>query len=64
MKIYSGKIVDVTREVKGGWTIGTATLEASIEDEKDGEGLNSSYARPLVLQYQACLINLDSKALG
>ncbi|KIV91366.1 hypothetical protein PV10_05911 [Exophiala mesophila] len=66
-KLYSGKVVDVTREVKGGWTMGTVTLTLDDEvkiDSSKGEG-PATEARPLQLQYQneflyAALVNPDS----
>ncbi|KAI1621965.1 putative Hydantoinase/oxoprolinase, partial [Exophiala viscosa] len=66
-KLYSGKIINVSRTVKGGWTIGTATL--SLDDEVKAamseDRTSSMDERPLVLQYQneflyAALQNQDS----
>ncbi|KAF7558031.1 hypothetical protein G7046_g5923 [Stylonectria norvegica] len=48
--LYTGKVVDVRREVKGGWTIGTATLEPA-NDNGDGEATQSD-SRQLILSYQ------------
>ena len=48
--LYTGKVVDVRREVKGGWTIGTATLEPFNEEETESSPEND--ARQLVLSYQ------------
>lgn len=48
--LYSGKVVDIKREVKGGWTIGTATLEPFDDDEEGSEQLLET--RQLVLSYQ------------
>ena len=53
-KLYSGKVVDVSREVKGGWTMGTVTLTLDDEvkvESSEGEG-PATEARPLQLQYQ------------
>lgn len=66
-RLYSGKIINVTRAVRGGFTIGSATL--SLDDEvkaaaaKDGQD-SSLDERLLLLQYQneflfAALQNLD-----
>lgn len=52
-RLYSGKIIDVSREVKGGWTIGTVTLV--LDDEvKALQSQNGHHVdeRPLQLQYQ------------
>lgn len=52
-RLYSGKIIDVAREVKGGWTIGTVTL--ALDDELKAIRLQNGQTaddRPLQLQYQ------------
>lgn len=53
-RLYSGKIIDVSREVKGGWTIGTVTL--ALDDELKAvhsqTGQCAVDERPLQLQYQ------------
>lgn len=49
--LYTGKVVDVKREVKGGWTIGTATLEPFDQDEGE-ESSSKSEIRQLILSYQ------------
>ncbi|RFU74566.1 hydantoinase [Trichoderma arundinaceum] len=52
--LYTGKVVDIRREVKGGWTIGTATLEPfdNDDDEDDGDTITKPETRQLVLSYQ------------
>ncbi|KAK0756333.1 hypothetical protein N5P37_011248 [Trichoderma harzianum] len=52
--LYTGKVVDIRREVKGGWTIGTATLEPfdDDDDEDDGNAITKPETRQLVLSYQ------------
>jgi DUF917 family protein len=48
--LYTGKVIDVKREIKGGWTIGTATLEPFTDE--DEETVVCADARQLVLSYQ------------
>ncbi|CAM1505875.1 Fc.00g115120.m01.CDS01 [Cosmosporella sp. VM-42] len=48
--LYTGKVVDVRREVKGGWTIGTTTLEPFNDDED--VATSESDTRQMVLSYQ------------
>ncbi|KEF51868.1 uncharacterized protein A1O9_12206 [Exophiala aquamarina CBS 119918] len=66
-RLYSGKITDVSREVKGGWTVGFVTL--ALDDELKAthseNGQCTVDERPLQLQYQneflyAALKNPDS----
>ncbi|KAH8896141.1 putative hydantoinase/oxoprolinase [Thozetella sp. PMI_491] len=63
--IFSGRIINVSREELGGWTIGNVTLETASEDEDDG-GNDGTEVRggPMVIQYQneylyAALQSLD-----
>lgn len=53
-KLFSGKVIDVSREVKGGWTIGTVTLTLDEEAKMGVPGGEGSAVedRPLQLQYQ------------
>lgn len=56
--VYKGKVVDVRREVKGGWTIGTTTLEPFRDDDDDdkrNDGNGDIDTRQLVLSYQVSL---------
>lgn len=51
--LYSGKIVDIARNVQGGWTVGTATLNP--DETESSPSVNSSFASqklPMVIQYQ------------
>ena len=49
--LYKGKVVDIKRTVKQGWTFGTATLEPFDQDEEEDSDTQSE-TRPLVLTYQ------------
>ena len=44
-------MIEVRREVKGGWTIGTTTLEPLRDEESNGETEDLD-SRKLVLGYQ------------
>ncbi|KAF4345368.1 hydantoinase oxoprolinase [Fusarium beomiforme] len=48
--LYTGKVIDVKREIKGGWTIGTATLEPFTDEDEDIVVCGDE--RQLVLSYQ------------
>jgi DUF917 family protein len=52
--LYKGRVIDVRREVKGGWTIGTTTLEPTQEDDDD-DRIDTVDSRRLVLSYQVRL---------
>ncbi|KAI5468172.1 hypothetical protein BGZ63DRAFT_399694 [Mariannaea sp. PMI_226] len=49
--LYTGKVVDVQREVKGGWTIGSATLEPFTDEDAKSDTIQTD-PRQLVLTYQ------------
>lgn len=47
--------MEISREVKGGWTIGTATIERASDDEEFISSDSESDQRPMVLQYQVSI---------
>ncbi|KAH8881758.1 hypothetical protein GQ53DRAFT_799011 [Thozetella sp. PMI_491] len=54
-KIYSGRITDVSRDVKGGWTVGTVTIKRASEDGDDDDGSHTQAQmndNPMIIQYQ------------
>ncbi|KAF7552726.1 hypothetical protein G7Z17_g4114 [Cylindrodendrum hubeiense] len=57
--LYTGKVIDIRREVKGGWTIGTATLEPFDDEECDTRQTTS---RQLILTYQFSSALLQDEA--
>ena len=64
-RLYSGKIIDVTRDVSRGYTIGKVILAPLTSDESvEGQGLKEPEKRNLVIPFQneylsAALVDLE-----